>query len=927
MPLALASVDQSGGTMVELYRYAAFISYSSKDAVFAHKLHRALESYGIPSSLGKFDLIGGGKKNRIYPVFRDREELGAGQLGDQIEANLKASAALIVVCSPHGAASRWVQKEIEFFAAQGRNDKIFAIISDTAPLVDETGADCTQACFPPAFRGDALAGDKLEPLAADARKGKDGFRNAWLKIVAGMIGVSPGQIIDRDKKRRAQQGLAAAALVAVTAAAGVAALGQIATSVRNANESRASIYAEEAHARIAEGRHDTGAMVIALAGDPAARNNRLAHLLSPQGYQSARTALVAAYLENRLIRRFDAGTAVMAVTFSRDGARAATTGNSYTSVWDTASGREVRRFENGRTGAGISVALSPGGERVAFGSNGGVVKVWDVSAGQMLFEARGGPSRDAIVEFSPDGAQLVIGGRDGTKVLDAATGAELHRFEGSASSVAFSPNGLQVLAGGSDGTARLWDIAERREVRRFEHGAEVSRVAFSSSGAIVLTSSKNGAVRVWDAASGAEAIHFEAPRQRLSSAALSPDGARVVVGSEGDHAAHVFDVRTGLEVWRLEGHEHLVSSVAFSPDGARILTGSFEGKALLWDATEGREARRYENASTHFVAAYSADGSQILSGTSEGVAFLRDSATGRIIQRFEGHPGPITAVAIAQDRTRVLTGSVDGIARLWDVSSGRMLRLLDNHAEGVVTSVGFSADASRAIAAVQDGTARLWDIERGTVMRRFDTAPDLVNAAISPDGSRILTGGYLGELGPGLWDAETGGQILSFNREVVGSAFAGVVAFSPDGSRVAVGWGDGVTQVWDATTGRELHRYSGAGWPLSIAFSPDGKLLVTGGDVITIADARSGRLLQRFPSRGGVWSVGFSPTEPIFFSAGDDGLHVWQIDPIIRAPADEQVRLACEALARLGIARFAQADLAQFPELRGRTPCPAPGAR
>jgi hypothetical protein len=195
--------------MAELFRYAAFISYSSKDAKFAQRLHRALESYGIPSSLGKFDLIGGGKQNRIYPVFRDREELSAGQLGGQIEANLKASAALIVVCSLNGAASPWVQKEIEFFAALGRHAKIFAVIPDTAPLVDEAGADCTQACFPPAFRGDALSGDKLEPLAADARKGKDGFRNAWLKIVAGMIGVAPGQILDRDKRRRRQQAVRA----------------------------------------------------------------------------------------------------------------------------------------------------------------------------------------------------------------------------------------------------------------------------------------------------------------------------------------------------------------------------------------------------------------------------------------------------------------------------------------------------------------------------------------------------------------------------------------------------------------------------------------------------------------------------------------------------------------------------------------------
>ena len=202
--------------MAELFRYAAFISYSSKDAAFARRLHRTLEGYGIPASLGKFNLVGGGKRNRIYPVFRDREELSAGHLGDQIEANLRASAALIVVCSPSGAESPWVQKEIEFFAAQGRRDKIFAIISDTAPLIDETGADCTRSCFPPAFRGDALSGDELEPLAADARRGKDGFRNAWLKIVAGMIGVSPGQLIDRDRKRRTQSVLLNTAAVVAT---------------------------------------------------------------------------------------------------------------------------------------------------------------------------------------------------------------------------------------------------------------------------------------------------------------------------------------------------------------------------------------------------------------------------------------------------------------------------------------------------------------------------------------------------------------------------------------------------------------------------------------------------------------------------------------------------------------------------------------
>lgn len=200
--------------MAESFRYAAFISYSSADTRFAQRLHRALEGYGVPSALGAFELPGSAKRNRIYPVFRDREELPAGELGERIRSALEASGALIVVCSPNAAASPWVAKEIEHFASLGRRDRVFAVIADTAPAFDAAGADATPSCFPR-----ALIGDAREPLAADARPGKDGFRNAWLKLVAGLIGVTPGQIVDRDKKRRRGFAVAAAAASAAFVAA------------------------------------------------------------------------------------------------------------------------------------------------------------------------------------------------------------------------------------------------------------------------------------------------------------------------------------------------------------------------------------------------------------------------------------------------------------------------------------------------------------------------------------------------------------------------------------------------------------------------------------------------------------------------------------------------------------------------------------
>jgi len=215
-------MSQSGAVIAERYRYAAFISYSSKDAAFAKRLHRTLETYGIPSSLGRFDILGrGGKPNRIYPVFRDREELPAGELAARIQEALSDSRSMIVVCSPSAAASPWVEREIEAFLALGRKDRVFAIIADNAPLVDETGADATSQCFPPALRGGLADPNAFEPIAADARAVKDGFRNAWLKLVAGMIGVNAGALQDRDRRRR-RRALVQNALIAAAAVTAMA---------------------------------------------------------------------------------------------------------------------------------------------------------------------------------------------------------------------------------------------------------------------------------------------------------------------------------------------------------------------------------------------------------------------------------------------------------------------------------------------------------------------------------------------------------------------------------------------------------------------------------------------------------------------------------------------------------------------------------
>lgn len=198
-------------------RYAAFLSYSHRDSAIAARLHRALEAFRIPKSLGRFEI--GEKVNRLFPVFRDKEEAASGELGKVLKDALDNSNCLIVICSPNSARSPWVEQEIRYFQSLGRSDRVFAVIVAGQPNVsagDQPDLECLPASLRSGSANLATQGPDPNLLAADIRKGRDSFRTAVLRIAAGTIGVNLGRLLDRYRRRRKQAArlrLAAAFLV------------------------------------------------------------------------------------------------------------------------------------------------------------------------------------------------------------------------------------------------------------------------------------------------------------------------------------------------------------------------------------------------------------------------------------------------------------------------------------------------------------------------------------------------------------------------------------------------------------------------------------------------------------------------------------------------------------------------------------------
>ncbi|KAJ6592977.1 WD40-repeat-containing domain protein, partial [Mycena capillaripes] len=111
------------------------------------------------------------------------------------------------------------------------------------------------------------------------------------------------------------------------------------------------------------------------------------------------------------------------------------------------------------------------------------------------------------------------------------------------------------------------------------------------------------------------------------------------------------------------------------------------------------------------------------------------------------------------------------------------------------------------------------------------------------------------------------------------------VAFSPDGKRIVSGSHDSTVRIWDAETGAALREplEGHTDWVGSVAFSPDGKRIVSGSDdkTVCIWDAETGAALRE-PLEGHtdwVGSVAFSPDGKRIVSGSDDKtVRIWDAE-------------------------------------------------
>lgn len=575
--------------------YFAFISYQREDEEWAKWLAHELEHYHLPLSLnGREDL-----PQDLRPIFRDVDELSAGNLPQQIHQALENAKHLIVICSPRSAKSPWVNKEIEEFVSMGKTDKIFPFIIEGLAMCKDS--EDPLECFPPSLRNLPKDDERLganvnenghgsnilrtcddcpikEDHLKDDKKGdinEKGRDAAVVKIIAGMLGLSFDTLWQRYEREKAEEER------------------KIKEQRDNLLKVQSRFWASKVHELIGMGDHKT-ARLLALAA-------------LPQNMQTPQRPYVAE-AEEALRYTIDSMNPVEKVQsiLRNDVPRVEIIQPAFLSP-------------NGKTIISTySTAIDYTNELPSDYSKESIIRIWGCRSGELM------------------------------KKLNTKT---THSY------ATFSPNGKYIVSAGWDSIVYIWDRKRYRIIKTFKGGEDIPIIfiVFSKDSSHVVALSYVDILQIWEIETGNyhkinlndeemsdlgnvypdiwDVIYRERGENvfqgnktcyylwdSINRIANTPNGQITISSDFAFRAVARNDViviykNDGSIFKTIKGHNGRIRFVSFSPTGSKLVSTSDDGTIKIWDVDSGICVKTINESS--YSAIFTPDGEKIVTISSE----------------------------------------------------------------------------------------------------------------------------------------------------------------------------------------------------------------------------------------------------------------------------------------------------------------------
>jgi WD40 repeat protein len=594
-------------------------------------------------------------------------------------------------------------------------------------------------------------------------------------------------------------------------------------------------------------------------------------------------------------------------------------------------------------GARGSLEFSPDGKWLA-GATDGSVTLWETATGR---EVRQIVAPAWYLSFSADGKRLACCDNLRCHVHDVSNGKELFAVDGTHG--VFAGDGKTLMTANtsiSPSNVYVWDGRTGRRLRQWDAGEWIQEFALAPDGRIAAWINQDKPqVQVRNLETGALKHSIPIAPNSRPSLALSRDGK--LLAMVRDTGMSLWDVAAGKELRNWPGRA--ASRAVFSPDGKQLAwvgSGEHGGEAQLWVVErEGAKPRAVGEPINSFQpSCFSPDGKLLAVRTDAHVVSLRDIVGGKEKLSFDAHTRPVTDLAFDADGRHVISRGRNDIFA-WQTRTGKLLyrgALLPPGHEYLVPLLpgGYSLTGERTSNPLQ---GRFWlrDMRSGKEVMRFDGRPDVgpPNAVAAPGGRFAAVRGRAGEIcvlnmaarrcayrfdpkeaASGLKLSADGevlvwysrapkGHVVRVHRRASGKTlvlrdvpktdrwiwiFDRVSCVSPDGRWLTLSTEEGRLRRWDLATGEEVSPLVYAlrtTWEL--VWSPDGRFVAAQGSAspanvidreaqrdVRVWDARTGKRLAHLtlPNRNGGMHLQFTHDSRSLVTTDLQGIiHLWEV--------------------------------------------------
>ncbi len=387
--------------------------------------------------------------------------------------------------------------------------------------------------------------------------------------------------------------------------------------------------------------------------------------------------------------------------------------------------------------------------------------------------------------FSPDGNQLAVATSIGIWLYNVQTGTEEALLSGHTelvTSIEYSPDGKTLASGSLDWTIRLWDMENLKHIKTLQgHKGAVNSVVYSPDGKTLASGGDDG-IYTWDVKNWQHQKLYKNVFTEITSVVYSPDG-NTLIGSSKKGNLHVWDTLKQQKIEMLNAHkrhgspkEYLdyMMSVAFSADG-KTLASWCDGKMRIWNI-DNRKLKSFaiQSKSSIYSLAFSKNNSTIVTGSHDGKLNLWDKTTGEHKRTLEGHTDKVTSVVYSPDGNIFATASLDGNIRLWGAVSQLPKRIFTGHIHSF-NFLTFSPNGKTLACMNKRGDVSVWDTQT------FQHKLELIES---------------------LNDKQTPKLSHRHNRLNIIKGLATPLAYSPDGTTLAIANKDNTIRLWETDRGQ-----------------------------------------------------------------------------------------------------------------------------